>query len=367
MHSRISLRLCGFSQIIKIGWSNNGGFRSGTEEPMTIPNPSAPLLRRLTQCLTQLPSSSDVRWEEGGSRGLHPPIDVSRELGDNDQNKWPSPSHDMMVPSAQCSNRTAGTALLSTTPGWMTNRWKPLLPSRVPEEFGSRVAVRPSSDGSHLPAKLPTSVKEGGVRRIDRVFWSHQPAMAPLSIVNRLRFTRAQGWIREGATHATGLLELPETARERADDSGPARPVTEVFDILSPAHDRHPPEPPHGVAPLPKEAGIIGRLVPRPSTQRHLGPPNTAKHSLALAVDAGSQRRPCSHMSCPRCVCARCCPRQRRSGSVQGPKGQGPPLPWTVDRPTLAPGPHGWLVLLLLLSGLGSDAFPAMLVTTPFL
>lgn len=162
MHSRISLRLCGFSQIIKIGWSNNGGFRSETEEPMTIPNPSAPLLRRLTQCPTQLPSSSDVRWEEGGSRGLHPPIDVSRELGDNDQNKWPSPSHDMMVPSAQCSNRTAGTALLSTTPGWMTNRWKPLLPSRVPEEFGSRVAVRPSSDGSHLPAKLPTSVKEGG-------------------------------------------------------------------------------------------------------------------------------------------------------------------------------------------------------------
>jgi len=58
-------------------------------------------------------------------------------------------------------------------------------------------------------------------------------------------------WIR-GPHARPGTWNLE---RGRADDSGGAQcsllalsqgPVAEVFDILSPAHDRHPEQPPHG-------------------------------------------------------------------------------------------------------------------------
>lgn len=186
-------------------------------------------------------------------------------------------------------HRTTGTALLSTTPGWMTNRWKPLLPSQKSSRVEWRFVPRPTARICRRNCP-PASRRGGGAPYRSGIL--EPPAISgPLSIGNRLRFSRAGYERGRGATHATGLLELPETGNEltivvllalsRRCLIFSARPTTDT-----PRSRRT--EPRRGCGwspfalfvsgPLPKEAGIIGRLVPRPSTQRHLGPPNAAKH-----------------------------------------------------------------------------------------
>lgn len=244
------------------------------------------------------------------------------------------------------------------------------------------MAVAPSSDGSHpqsahLPTGAPSRRGRGGAVRIDRAFWSHQDSMAHcrLPIENLSRVGYERGHTRDRA---------PGTERlQRADDSCPAgrplaclsrrclifsaRPRTDTRSRRTEPRRgcRWSPLPCLSVALYQKEAGIIGSLVPLPSTQRHLTPPNTAKHSLA--VDAGLAATSTIHMDClaPRCCAALLASpcrvplsdAERRSGSggtspLECPSGQ-----------TLAPGPHGWLRWP---SGLLAHAFPAMLVWKPF-
>lgn len=115
------------------------------------------------------------------------------------------------------------------------------------EELEWRLLPRPTARIHSRHICQPAPRREGGgggAVRIDRAFWSHQDSMAHcrLSIENLSRVGYERGHTRDRA---------PGTERlQRADDSCPAgRPlalsVTEVFDILSPATNRHP-EPPHG-------------------------------------------------------------------------------------------------------------------------
>lgn len=203
--------------IFDSGWSN-GGFRSETEErmiwnsqsfcPSSAPSYSVPYAAPLP------PSSSDVhctRWaeEEGGSRGLHPPIDVSR-------GPWRHRPEQMAV-SRWCR-------ALSAAPD---RRHSPALDDaglddeqvETPPRTRARVAVAPSPDGSHRRAvgtsAHPSARSRGESGPYRSGIWSHSwPTVDCQSRISRELDTR-------GATLATGHLEL-----QRADDSCPAgRPV----------------------------------------------------------------------------------------------------------------------------------------------
>lgn len=132
------------------------------------------------------------------AEGCTPQLMSAADLGGIDQNKWPS--HDGAERSVQL--RTAGTALPSTTPGWITNRWKPL----QEQELEWRLIPRPTARIDGLSAHLPTPApgRGGGVVRIDRAFGAIH---GPLSIVNR---ESLEGWIREGPHSRPGTWSCNE-------------------------------------------------------------------------------------------------------------------------------------------------------------
>lgn len=248
------------------------------------------------------------------------------------------------------------------------------------EELEWRLLPRPTAriHSRHICQPAPRREGGGGGRSVSIGHFGAIKIRWP-TVDCQLRISR--GLDTRGATHATGHLE-PKDCNELT--------TVALLVALSPCLSRRclifsarprtdtrsrrtEPRRGCGWSPLPclsvalyqKEAGIIGSLVPLPSTQRHLTPPNTAKHSLA--VDAGLAATSTIHMDClaPRCCAALLASpcrvplsdAERRSGSggtspLECPSGQ-----------TLAPGPHGWLRWL---SGLLAHAFPAMLVWKPF-
>lgn len=200
--------------------------------------------------------------------------------------------------------RTAGTALPSTTPGWMTNRWK-----KKSSSGGCSLVRRLASTVGTSANRRPVEKGEGEGRSVSIGHFGAIKIRWP-TVDCQLRISR--GLDTRGATHATGHLE-PKDCNELT--------TVALLVALSPCLSRRclifsarprtdtrsrrtEPRRGCGWSPLPclsvalyqKEAGIIGSLVPLPSTQRHLTPPNTAKQSLA--VDAGLAATSTIHMDC---------------------------------------------------------------------
>lgn len=291
------------------------------------------------------------------AEGCTPQLMSAADLGGIDQNKWPS--HDGAERSVQL--RTAGTALPSTTPGWMTNRWKPLQRRRV------RVAVAPSPDGSHRRA-VGTSAHQRPVEegRGWSVSIGHlEPFMDKPTVDCQSRISR--GLDTRGATLATGHLEL-----QRADDSCPAgRPVALSRRCLifsaRPRTDtrsrRTEPRRGCGWSPLP----CLSVAVYLHSTKRRLGlladwchcrPLSAISHHQTLPntvwrLMQALQPHPQSTCLAPRCCAALlACPCRVPLSDAERPTqwigGKGAAAGNELGRPlpcgqTLAPGPHGWL------------------------